>query len=213
MFTILAKLINYAIITIVKNKISFKNLLKMFLTFLKLGFLSIGGGNTMISMLEGELVDKKKWITAEELIEMIAVAEVTPGPIAINIATYIGYKKGKVLGALMTTLGIVIPPVICMFLVATFLEKLVQFKFIEYALLGIKCGVIFLLGTIVISLIKRTKVDIIGFFGIILVVAAEIVLDILKIEFSAIYFILLGAALGIVIYGLIPKFKKKENKK
>lgn len=213
MFTILAKLVNYAIITIVKNKISFKNLLKMFLTFLKLGFLSIGGGNTMISMLEGELVDKKKWITAEELIEMIAVAEVTPGPIAINIATYIGYKKGKVLGALMTTLGIVIPPVICMFLVATFLEKLVQFKFIEYALLGIKCGVIFLLGTIVISLIKRTKVDIIGFFGIILVVAAEIVLDILKIEFSAIYFILLGAALGIVIYGLIPKFKKKENKK
>ena len=185
----------------------------MFLTFLKLGFLSIGGGNTMISMLEGELVDKKKWITAEELIEMIAVAEVTPGPIAINIATYIGYKKGKVLGALMTTLGIVIPPVICMFLVATFLEKLVQFKFIEYALLGIKCGVIFLLGTIVISLIKRTKVDIIGFFGIILVVAAEIVLDILKIEFSAIYFILLGAALGILIYGLIPKFKKKENKK
>lgn len=213
MFTILAKLINYAIITIVKNKISFKNLLKMFLTFLKLGFLSIGGGNTMISMLEGELVDKKKWITAEELIEMIAVAEVTPGPIAINIATYIGYKKGKVLGALMTTLGIIIPPVICMFLVATFLEKLVQFKFIEYALLGIKCGVIFLLGTIVISLVKRTKVDIIGFFGIILVVAAEIVLDILKIEFSAIYFILLGAALGIVIYGLIPKFKKKENKK
>lgn len=192
---------------------SFKDYLKLFLTFLKLGFLSIGGGNTMVSMLEGELVDKKKWITAEELIEMIAVAEVTPGPIAINIATYIGYKKGKVFGALMTTLGIIIPPVICMFIIATFLEKLVKFKFIQYALVGVKCGVILLLTTVVISLAKKSKLDLFGIFGIILVVSAELLLNIFSLDFSAIYFILIGAALGILIYGLIPKFKNKEEKK
>ena len=148
----------------------------MFLTFLKLGSLSFGGGNTMVSMLEGELIDKKKWITTEELIEMIAVAEVTPGPIAINIATYIGYKKGKVLGALMTTLGIIIPPVICMFLIATFLDKLVQFNFINYALNGVKCGVVLLLITVIISLIKKTKLDVFGILGIVLAVSARILL-------------------------------------
>lgn len=185
----------------------------MFLTFLKLGFLSIGGGNTMVSMLEGELVDKKKWITSDELIEMLAVAEVTPGPIAINIATYIGYKKGKILGALMTTLGIVIPPVICMFLIATFLDKLIQYKFINFALTGIKCGVILLLITVIISLIKKSKIDVFGFLGIILVVSSKLILSVFGIDFSAIYYILLGAAAGIVIYGLIPKFKNKESKK
>lgn len=213
MSTILAKFINYAIITIMKPKMTLKDYLKMFLTFLKLGFLSIGGGNTMVSMLEGELIDKKKWITSDELLEMIAVAEVTPGPIAINIATYIGYKRGKVLGALMCTLGIIIPPVICMFLIATFLDKLIQYKFINYALNGVKCGVILLLITVITSLAKKTKLDLYGIFGIILVVASKLILSVFNIDFSAIYYIIAGAALGILIYGLIPKFKRKEGKK
>lgn len=195
-------------------KNTFKNYLKIFLTFLKLGFLCIGGGNTMVSMLEGELIEKKKWITSDELIEMIAIAEVTPGPIAINIATYIGYKKGKILGALMATLGIVIPPVICMFLIATFLDKLVQYKFINYALSGIKCGVILLLITVITSLIKKTKLDVFGILGIVLVVSARILITLFSANFSAIYFILIGAVFGILIYGIIPKFKnKKEEKK
>lgn len=196
-----------------KMKLGFKNYIKMFLTFLKLGFLCIGGGNTMVSMLEGELVEKKKWITSEELIEMIAVAEVTPGPIAINIATYIGYKRGKLLGALMTTLGIVIPPVICMFVIATFLDKLIQYNFINYALNGIKCGVIVLLISVIISLSKKTKLDLYGILGIILVVASKLILSVFSIDFSAIYYIIIGAAVGILIYGLIPKFKGKEEKK
>lgn len=196
-----------------KKRLSFKDYLKMFLTFLKLGFLCIGGGNTMVSMLEGELIDKKKWITSEELIEMIAVAEVTPGPIAINIATYIGYKRGKILGALMTTLGIVIPPVICMFLIATFLDKLIQYKFINYALTGIKCGVIVLLISVAVSLIKKTKLDLFGILGLILVVSSKLVLDVFNISFSAVYYILAGAVLGIIIYALIPKFKRLEEKK
>lgn len=196
-----------------KPKMTLKDYLKMFLTFLKLGFLSIGGGNTMVSMLEGELIDKKKWITSDELLEMIAVAEVTPGPIAINIATYIGYKRGKVLGALMCTLGIIIPPVICMFLIATFLDKLIQYKFINYALNGVKCGVILLLITVITSLAKKIKLDLYGIFGIILVVASKLILSVFNIDFSAIYYIIAGAALGILIYGLIPKFKRKEGKK
>lgn len=168
----------------------------------------------MVSMLEGELINKKKWLTIEELAEMLAVAEVTPGPIAINIATYIGYKRGKILGALMTTLGIIIPPVICMFLIATFLDKLIQFKFIDYVLTGIKCGVIVLLISVATSLIKKTKLDLWGILGIILVVSSKLILSVFNLDFSAIYYILAGAFLGILIYALIPKFRKKkeENK-
>lgn len=210
---ILAKFLNYAIITFVKKRLSFIDYLKMFLTFLKLGFLSIGGGNTMVSMLEGELIDKKKWLTIEELTEMLAVAEVTPGPIAINIATYIGYKRGKIFGALCTTLGIVIPPVICMFIIATFLDKLTAFAFINYVLAGIKCGVIILLISVSVSLIKKTKVDLFGILAIIVVVLSKIILTIFGLEFSAVYYIIAGALLGILIYGIIPKRKMRKTLK
>ena len=196
-----------------KNRLTFKGYLKLFLTFLKLGFLSIGGGNTMVSMLEGELINKKKWLTVEELTEMIAVAECTPGPIAINIATYIGYKRGKILGALCATLGIVIPPVICMFIIATFLDKLAQFNFVNYILSGIKCGVIILLLSVSISLIKKSKIDLFSILAILVVVISKIILTIFGLDFSAIYYIITGALFGITIYGIIPKKKMKESLK
>lgn len=164
----------------------------------------------MITMLEGELVDKKKWLTIEELTEMLAVAEVTPGPIAINIATYIGYKKGKLFGALCATLGVVIPPIFCMFLIATFLDKLTQYAFINYILAGIKCGVIILLAKVSLSFLKKTKIDLFTILAIIAVVVAKILLEIFGLEFSAIYFILAGILLGMVIYGIIPKRKMRE---
>ena len=182
----------------------------MFLTFLKLGSLSFGGGNTMVSMLEGELIDKKKWITSEELMEMIAVAEVTPGPIAINIATYIGYKRGGILGALMTTLGIVIPPVICMFLLATFLGSLQTIPVVGYMLQGLECAVIVLLVMVSFSLIRRTKIDLIGVITIGIVAIIEILLTIFQVSIDAIFLIIAGAALGLIVYGLIPKFKEKK---
>lgn len=196
-----------------KKHLHFDEYIKIFLTFLKLGFLSIGGGNTMVSMLEGELIEKKKWLTIDELAEMLAVSEVTPGPIAINIATYIGYKRGGFFGALMATLGVVISPVICMFLIALFLDKLITYNFINYALIGIKCGVILLLISVSISLIKKTKIDLYGIFGILLVVSSKLLLSIFNINFSSIYYILFGGCLGVILYGLIPKFKRKEKKK
>lgn len=197
-----------------KNKLTAKEYLIMFLTFLKLGSLSIGGGNTMVSMLEGELIEKKKWLTFEELAEMIGVAEVTPGPIAINIATYIGYKRGGILGAIMTTLGILIPPVICMFLIATFLGSLMKYDFINYIMMGVKAAVVLLLGTVAFNLIRKTKLDLFGIITIITVFAINIVFTIFPNKyFSVIYLVLLGAFLGLLIYGIIPKHKEKKEAK
>ena len=188
-----------------KEKRTFKDLITLFLTFFKLGIFSIGGGPTMLTLLQGELVEKKKWLTNDELMEMTAIAESTPGPIAINLATYLGYKKGGFFGALFSTLGVIITPFVLMFCISLFLENILSYNAIKYAFMGIKVGVVFLLFKVSFTLVKSMKKD---WFGILLLVSVTITMvtiTILAINFSAIYFILLGAVLGLLIYGIIPR--------
>ena len=187
------------------EKKSAKNLLNLFLTFLKLGIFSIGGGPTMLTLLQGELVEKKKWITNDELMEMTAIAESTPGPIAINLATYLGYKKGGFFGALLSTLGVIITPFVLMFCISLFLENLLSFEAVKYAFMGVKVGVVFLLLRVTFTLVKSLKKDWFGITLLCVVTTAMILFTIFAINFSAIYFILLGAVLGLLIYGIIPK--------
>ena len=183
----------------------------LFLVFLKLGLFSIGGGTTMLTLLQGELVDKRKWIDNDELMEMTAVSESTPGPIAINLATYLGYLKGGFFGALLATLGVVLPPFAIMFVISLFFQNLLQFEAVKYAFLGIKCGVVFLLCKVAITLIKSNQKDWLAILILVSVIALMVVFTIFAISFSAIYFILIGAVLGLLVYGLIPY--KKERKK
>ena len=188
-----------------KEKNSFKNLLNLFLTFFKLGIFAIGGGPTMLTLLQGELVEKKKWLSNDELMEMTAIAESTPGPIAINLATYLGYKRGGFFGALFSTLGGVITPFTLMFVISLFLEKFLSFEAVKYAFMGVKVGVVFLLLKVSITLIKSLKKDWFGITLLSVVTIAMVLITILAVKFSAIYFILLGAVLGLLVYGIIPK--------
>lgn len=192
-------------------KRSLKNYLELFLTFLKLGLFSIGGGTTMLTLLQGELVERKKWIDDDELMKMTAISESTPGPIAINLATYLGYSRGGFLGAVLTTLGVILPPFTIMFLISIFLENILGYQAIQYAFMGIKCGVVFLLVKVSINLVKNNKKDLLALIILLTVISLMIVFTIFSISFSAIYFILIGAVLGLLVYGLIPF--KKENKK
>ena len=188
-----------------EKKNTLKNLVNLFLTFFKLGIFSIGGAPTMLTLLQGELVEKKKWITNDELMEMTAIAESTPGPIAINLATYLGYKKGGFFGALFSTLGVIITPFALMFCISLFLDNILSIEAIKYAFMGVKVGVVFLLLKVSFTLVKSLKKD---WFGILLlcsVTIAMVLITIFAINFSAIYFILLGAVLGLLVYGIIPK--------
>ena len=194
-----------------KKQNSFKNYLSLFLTFLKLGLFSIGGGPTMLTLLQAELVEKKKWINNDELMEMTAISESTPGPIAINLATYLGYSRGRFLGALLSTLGVILPPFVIMFIISLFFQNLLEYEAIKYAFIGVKCGVVFLLCKVSITLIKNNKKDWLALLILISVTTLTVVFTILAINFSAIYFILIGAVLGLLIYGLIP-FKKEQKK-
>lgn len=194
-----------------KKSRSFKQYLELFLVFLKLGLFSIGGGTTMLTLLHGELVEKKKWLSEDELMEMTAISESTPGPIAINLATYLGYSRGGFLGAVFTTLGVVIPPFLIMFIISMFFQNLLSFEGVRYAFMGVKCGVVFLLVKVSISLLKSCKGGWLGYLIIIVVTTLMVIFSIFAIDFSAIYFILIGAVIGLLIYGLIPS--KKEQKK
>ena len=193
-----------------KEKNSFKNLLNLFLTFFKLGIFAIGGGPTMLTLLQGELVEKKNWLTNDELMEMTAIAESTPGPIAINLATYLGYKRGGFFGALLSTLGVVITPFTLMFVISLFLEKFLSFEAVKYAFMGVKVGVVFLLLKVSITLIKSLKKDWFGITLLSVVTVAMVIITIFTVNFSAIYFILLGAVLGLLVYGIIPKRRRDK---
>ena len=193
-----------------KEKNSLKNLLNLFLTFFKLGIFAIGGGPTMLTLLQGELVEKKGWLSNDELMEMTAIAESTPGPIAINLATYLGYKRGGFFGALFSTLGVVITPFTLMFVISLFLEKFLSFEAVKYAFMGVKVGVVFLLLKVSITLIKSLKKDWFGITLLSTVTIAMVIITILAVKFSAIYFILLGAVLGLLVYGIIPKKRRDK---
>ena len=193
-----------------KETNSLKNLLNLFLTFFKLGIFAIGGGPTMLTLLQGELVEKKGWLSNDELMEMTAIAESTPGPIAINLATYLGYKRGGFFGALLSTLGVVITPFTLMFVISLFLEKFLSFETVKYAFMGVKVGVVFLLLKVSITLIKSLKKDWFGILLLTTVTIAMVIITILSVKFSAIYFILLGAVLGLLVYGIIPKKRRDE---
>lgn len=184
---------------------------KLLLVFMKLGLFSFGGGTTMLSLMRDEIVVKHKWMDDEELMEMTGLAESTPGPIAINLATYLGYKKRGWFGSVCATLGVIIPSFVIMFIISLFLSNLMNFEVVQYAFLGIKCGVVFLILKTSIDLIKGLKSEIIAVIFFILTAIAMILITVFSINFSAIFFVLIGLVLGILIYAILkPRIGGKK---
>ena len=131
--------------------------LDLFLTFAKIGLFTFGGGYAMISVIEHNCVEKKKWITHDELMNMTVVAESTPGPIAINCATYTGYRKAGFLGALMTTTGVVVPSFLVICLISTFLDHFLEITVVSNAFQGIKIAVGILILNAAITMIRKMQ--------------------------------------------------------
>lgn len=185
-------------------------LLTLFWTFFKLGLFTFGGGYAMIAQMKEIIVEKRKWITEDELMQIITVAESTPGPIAINMATYIGYKKAKFIGSLLATLGVVLPSFIIIFTISLFLEAFMNFKYIGYAFVGINATVAFLIIKTGLSLFKKLDKKILPLFTFILVMILMFVFEIFEIKFSSIWFILIFGVIGIFFYAVFNM--KKEVK-
>ena len=116
-----------------KSKLDFKGYLRLFLIFLKIGAFTFGGGYAMISLLESEFVDKRKWLTSDEFFKIITISETTPGPIAINSATYIGYTIGGVFGSFMATFAVVLPSFVIIYVISLFFNNLLTIPVIANA--------------------------------------------------------------------------------
>lgn len=189
-----------------------KTALLLFWTMFKIGLFTFGGGYAMIAILERELVERKKWIEHDEFIDLIAIAESTPGPIAINSSTYIGYKRCGVLGSFFATLGVVLPSFIIIFLISLFYDAFIKIQWVKYAFNGIQACVCFLILSAGIKMLKKIKRTVFNVILLMLTILGIVAFTLFfpSLSFSSIYYILIGGLVGVITY-LISSFRKKEK--
>lgn len=180
--------------------------LKLFFEFFKIGLFTFGGGLSMLPFIEKAVVEKNKWMSDEEMIDMLAISESTPGPIAINCATFVGYKVGKIRGAICSTLGVVLPSFIIICLISIFYEKFIEVKVIKWAFMGIKAGVAALILNAGIKILKKTEHNLFSFA--IMLLAIEIALF---TSIHTVFVIIFGLVVGVVFYSLLYHFDKKKE--
>ena len=190
-----------------KNK---KMLWELFSTLFKIGLFTFGGGYAMIAFFESEFVEKKKWLDKEEFLDMVAIAESTPGPIAINSATYVGYKNAGVLGAACATLGVVLPSFIIIYVISLFLDAFLTFELVGYAFKGIQAGVVYLILSAGIKMLKGMKKNAMSVTILCAVLVCMIAFSVLAVDFSAILFILISGVIGLTVH-FIGKIKAKRG--
>ena len=188
-----------------------KEIILLFITMVKIGLFTFGGGYAMIALLENEFVSKKKWIDKDEFLNMAVIAESTPGPIAINAATYIGYKRLGIIGSLVSTIGICIPSFIIIYTISLFFDAFLSYKIVAYAFKGIQVCVVFLIFSAGIKMLKQLENNVLNFTIILMTLLCMIILSIFSVNFSTIFYILISGFVGIFIF-LIRKFRKEKAK-
>ena len=177
-------------------------LLDLFLTFAKIGLFTFGGGYAMIAMMEHNCVDIKNWITHDEMMNITVIAESTPGPIAINCATFVGYKKGGFIGALTATLGIVVPSFTVIYLISVFLDNFLEITIVANAFKGIKIAVGILILDAAVTMIRKMQKKKLP--RVIMVCSCIVMLcvNIFALKFSSISLMLTAAMVSLIIFTL-----------
>lgn len=176
---------------------------KLFVQFFKIGAFTFGGGYAMIPLIQSEVVDKNKWMEAQELLDVVAIAESTPGPIAINAATYVGYKVSGVKGAIAATLGVTIPSFTIITLIAMLFTNFSDNRYVQNAFWGIRIAVLALILKAVISMYKKCPKSIISYL---IMAMCFVVVTIFHI--NVLWAILASAVIGLVSQGIGRKKQK-----
>ena len=175
-------------------------LLDLFLTFAKIGLFTFGGGYAMISMIEHNCVELKGWITHDEMMNVTVIAESTPGPIAINCATFTGYKKAGFIGALAATLGIVVPSFIVIYSISMFLDNFLELTIIANAFKGIKIAVGILILDAAITMIKKMPKKKLPRAIMICSCIVMLCINVFALSFSSISLMLIAAIVSLMIF-------------
>lgn len=180
---------------------------ELFASLFKIGLFTFGGGYAMISLLENEFVERKKWIEHDEFMDVVVISESTPGPIAINSATYIGYKAGGIWGSLFATLGVCIPSFLIIYLISLFFDKFIELTVVATAFKGIQICVIYLIFNAGIKMLKKMNKKPLPVSLTCLTIVCMVCFSLFAVKFSTILYILIGAVIGIAAY-LIREARK-----
>lgn len=172
----------------------------LFWTFARIGLFTFGGGYAMIAIIENLCVEQKKWITHEEMMDMTVIAESTPGPIAINCATYVGYRQRGLWGAIAATLGIVLPSFLVIYIIAYFLDGFLAYPLVAKAFSGIRVGVGVLIVDVGLTMVKKMQKKpqpriIMG-----CCFAAMLLINLLSLNFSSITLMLIAGAVSLSLF-------------
>lgn len=170
-------------------KVSGKVLWQVFSSFFKIGAFTFGGGYAMIPLIQNEAVEKRHWVTDEDILEVVAIAESTPGPIAINSATFVGYKAAGILGSVCATLGVVLPSFVVILVLSFVLQQFQQVQAVQYAFQGIRAGVLALLVKALWTMYKKSPK---GWVGYVVMGASFILTAVFDIN---VIFVIIGCAL------------------
>ena len=189
-----------------------KLLLDLFFFFSKIGLFTFGGGYAMIPLIENVCVTKKEWITHEEMMDITVIAESTPGPIAINCATYVGSKKKGFWGAVMATLGVTLPSFLIILLISFFLDRFLEIKWVASAFKGIKIAVGILILDAAVKMIVKMKKKALSIIILSAAFIAMMLINAFALRVSTIVLMLASALAGLFVY-LIKRHKNGEASK
>ncbi len=174
------------------------SLVKLFLSFLKIGAFSFGGGYAVLSLIQEEVIEGNGWISARDFIDIVAIAEMTPGPIAVNSSTFVGFKMGALAGSAIATFGAVLVPITVTLFVSVYYNKFKHLKQVNWVIRGIRPAV---LGLIAAACIKIGKVSVVDLKGAVIALLAFI--GVYKLKINPILMILISGILGVILYGVL----------
>lgn len=189
-----------------------KKYLNLFFTMLKIGLFTFGGGYAMIALLENEFISKKKWMEKDEFIDMVAIAESTPGPVAINSATYIGYKFLGFWGAFLATIAVCIPSFVIIFVISLFFDAFLSLTLVSYAFRGIQACVIYLIMSAGLKMMKDMEKNIFNVIILTVTLACMVLFSVFSVSFSSIFYIIISGFIGLFVY-MIRLIHARRNKK
>lgn len=189
-----------------------KQLLDICISMMKIGLFTFGGGYAMIHLLETEFVTKRGWIESGEFMDLVAIAESTPGPIAINCSTYIGYKREGIPGAIFATAGMCIPSFVIIYLISLFFNNFLEITWVAAAFKGIRICVIYLILSAGLKMLKKIKKTPWTISVMVITFVVMITFSLLGVSFSSIFYIIIFGSISLAIYA-VNYFKERQGNK
>lgn len=184
----------------------------LFWTFLRIGAFTFGGGYAMAAVLEAEFVEKKRWLSQEEFLDMLAISESTPGPVAVNSATFLGYRLAGFGGAALATLGVCLPSFAALYLISLFFEQFLSLRLVAAAFAGIRVCVVYLIFFAGCKLVRGMEKTAKNYLLAGTVFVLTVAFSIFSVKFSSVFFILICGGFGVLMWALRARKLRGEEK-